>query len=328
MRYSMFAVDEAPFCVWEWDLRERNLEFINNIDPTYFEYLAKNHLPGLETDAQKQHAALSLRTEYAHGLETFFALLFATVQAPDCVIGWLHKYELGDLRNLIQKVQRGDPILSKLRIQPITWQTIAYTVLTYLSLEDREQEKRIKDHFAAAWRHFAYDFSDEISNREYNSIKHGFRIRAGGFKVAIGKGEIWGISAPPERMQGLGGSDFGSSFFIPEKIGNNKLHFRLRKHSRNWMPESFFYGLHLISFSLQNILSFLKVMHGGDPTTVQFFWPNDESLFEAAWSLAPGVTGMNFDTMIAAQHITPFSKEEIMATYQTGDEPDPPAQAS
>jgi hypothetical protein len=39
MQYCKFAVDEKPFCVWEWDLRERNLEFINNLDPAYFSYL-------------------------------------------------------------------------------------------------------------------------------------------------------------------------------------------------------------------------------------------------------------------------------------------------
>lgn len=320
IQYSKFAVDESPFTVWEWDLRERNLAFINDVDPGYFEYLADAYVQGLETDEQQQRSALSLRTAYSHGLETFFALLFATIQAPDCVIGWLHKYDLGDLRNLIQKVQTWQPILSKLRIEPVTWETISSTMFVSLSLEDKEKEHRIKQHFATAWARFADDFIDEKSSQEYNSIKHGLRVRAGGFSLAIGLQDTLGTPAPPEKMHSLGGSEFGSSFYIPEKIGDNKLHFRVRRYSRNWRPENFVYGLHLISLSLQNVLSFLKILNGVDATTVQFSWPSDESHFEEPWRLIAGVTAMGMDTIIATEHITVFNKDEILAVYKPDKE--------
>ncbi|MBI4232065.1 hypothetical protein HY605_02435 [Candidatus Peregrinibacteria bacterium] len=316
IQYSKFAVDEAPFCVWEWDLHERNLAFINSIDPAYFAYLANTHGQCLETDAQKQHAALSLRTAYSHGLETLFALLFSAIQAPDCVIGWLHKYDVGDLRSLIKKVQTWQPILSNLEIKPITWETISDTIHIALSLEDKEKEKRVKSHFATAWRRFGSDLSDDKSGLEYNSIKHGFRARAGGFRVAIGIEDTPGVPAPPERMRSLGGSEFGSSFFIPEKISDNKLHFRVRRHSRNWNPENFIYRLHLISLSLQNILSFLKVINGVDAATVKFSCPSDETHFEEPWRSMAGVTSMGMDTIIMAGHIMPFSKDEILAVYK------------
>jgi hypothetical protein len=320
MQYSKFAVGELPFCVWEWDLQERNLAFINSLDPAYFEYLADIHAQALETDEQRQHAALSLRTTYSHGLETLFAILFATIQAPDCVIGWLHKYNAGDLRSLIQKVQTWQPILSKLRIKPITWENLSNTILVALSLEDKEKENRIKQHFATAWGRFANDFLDEKSNKEYNSIKHGLRVRAGGFRVAIGIEDTPGVPAPTERMRSLGGSNFGSSFFVPEKIGDNKLHFRVRRYSRNWRPENFVYGLYLISFSLQNILSFLKVVNDVDPTTVQFSWPSNEALFDEPWRLVASVTEIGMDTVITAEHIIPFSKDEILAVYKTDND--------
>jgi hypothetical protein len=131
-------------------------------------------------------------------------------------------------------------------------------------------------------------------------------------------------------MQLLGGSDFGSSFFTPERIddpkkadkdtGHFKRHFRVRRNSRNWAPETSFYGLHLLSISLQNILSFLKAIHGVDPTHIQFVWPSDESLFEAPWSVLPGATGLNFDTVITKGDITPYSKEEILSIYPIDDE--------
>lgn len=317
MQYSKFAVDEEPFCVWEWDLHERNLAFINSIDPTYFGYLASVHGQGLETAEQKQHAALSLRTAYSHGLETLFALLFSAIQAPDCVIGWLHKYNVGDLRSLINKVQTWQPILSKLVIRPITWEAISNTIHIALSLEDTEKEAQVKAHFATAWRRFASDLADDKSGLEYNSIKHGFRATAGGFRAAIGIETTPGVPAPPERMHSLGGSDFGSSFFIPEKISDSKLHFRVRRHSRNWKPENFIYGLHLISLSLQNILSFLKLINGVEAKTVKFSWPSDESHFEEPWRPVAGVTSMGMDTGIITEHITPFSKDEILAIYKT-----------
>lgn len=316
MQYSRFAIDESPFCVWEWDLQERNLAFINSIDPTYFEYLANVHVQALEIDEHKQHAALSLRTAYAHGLETFFALLFATIQAPDCVIGWVHKYEVQDLRNLIQKVETWRPILSKLMIEPINWESLSNTILLGLSLEDKAKENRIKEHFATAWARFAHDYAHEKSNQEYNSIKHGFRACAGGFRAAIGKEEKYGIPAPAERMRSMGGSDFGSSFFIPEKIGVQKLHFRVRRYSINWRPERFLYGLHIISFSLQNILSCLKVVNGVDARTVQFSWPSDESRFEELRRPIGGVIEVGLDTTIRPEHIELFTKQEILDIYK------------
>jgi hypothetical protein len=240
MQYSKFVVNEWPWCVWEEDLPNRNLELINSLDPTYFKYLANVHRQSFETGEHQQHAALALRTSYAHGLETFFAILFATIQAPDCVIGWLQKYDAKDLRQLIEKVQQGRPIRSKLRSQPHSWQAVAHMVLPPIAFQDtREQEDKIKEQFAASWARFAQDFLEDKSTQEYNSIKHGFRISNGGFSLSIGKADTWGIPAPPERMQALGGSEYGSSFFTAERIvdhenaenitPHSKHHFRVRR---------------------------------------------------------------------------------------------------
>ena len=317
MQYSKFAVDESPFAEWEWDLHERNLAYINSIDPTYFEYIANVHFLRLGEDSEKQHAALSLRTAYSHGLETLIALIFATVQAPDCVIGWLHKYELNHLRSLSQKARGWQPVLNKLGISPFNWETITNTILAPLVLEDKEKERRVKDHFATAWARFSHDFIDEKGSLEYNSIKHGFRVRVGGFSLAIGREDTPGVPAPPERMRLLGSSEFGTSFYAPERVGEDRFNIRLRRHSRNWNPENFAYGLILISFSLQNVLSFLRVVNGVDPTTVQFAWPQDDSLFEKPWEVSTSITNMSMDVVILPEHIGPFNREEILASYGT-----------
>jgi hypothetical protein len=337
MQYSKFVVNEWPWCVWEEDLPNRNLELINSLDPTYFKYLANVHRQSFETGEHQQHAALALRTSYAHGLETFFAILFATIQAPDCVIGWLQKYDAKDLRQLIEKVQQGKPIRSKLRSQPHSWHAVAHMVLPPIAFQDtREQEDKIKEQFAASWVRFAQDFLEEKSTQEYNSIKHGFRISNGGFSLSIGKADTWGIPAPPERMQVLGGSEYGSSFFTAERIvdpknaenitPHSKHHFRVRRYSRNWSPEIFFYGLHLLAISMENILSLLKLLHGVDPKIVQFVWPSDEALFDAPWNPGADVISINLDTVITPADIIQFSKEEILAAYPEDERPHMPEQ--
>src|SRR4051812_7198190 len=111
IQYSRFVVNETPYCVWDWDITEQNLEFINSIDPRYFEHIAKIHGEMLEGEDQ-QYAAIALRTAYAHSLETFFALLCATIQAPDCVVGWLLKYRNKELFDLVRKIDNRRKVFS------------------------------------------------------------------------------------------------------------------------------------------------------------------------------------------------------------------------
>src|SRR5690349_21028069 len=86
--YVPFVVNEKPFCVWEWDLPQRNLDFIGSLDAEYFEYVAKISARELEGE-DCQRAAVTIRAAYSHGLETLFALLFAALQAPACMVGWI-----------------------------------------------------------------------------------------------------------------------------------------------------------------------------------------------------------------------------------------------
>jgi hypothetical protein len=55
-----------------------------------------------------------------------------------------------------------------------------------------------------------------------NSIKHGFRIRAGDFALAVGPEHEYGVAPPDDEMKLLGKSDYGSTFFRIESVGNGK----------------------------------------------------------------------------------------------------------
>lgn len=179
VQYGRFAINETPYCAWDVKLEKKNMDFLNSIDPLYFQHIANIHGQMLESD-ERQYAAIALRSAYGHGLESLFALLCATVQAPDCVIGWLLKYRNEDLFGLVRKIHEGRPVLTKLAVRPISWETLAEKINVF-STDDLGKDSRIRTAFADLWERFAIEFLDKKMGFEYNSIKHGLRVSMGGF---------------------------------------------------------------------------------------------------------------------------------------------------
>src|SRR5437762_3222627 len=104
--YMLFAVDKQPYCVWGWDLRARNQEYLAGVDHDYFEYVAKAHAVQLE-GPEAQRAAMALRSAYHHGLETLFTLMCAGLQAPGCIAAWILLSRSADLRSLVSAIHSG-----------------------------------------------------------------------------------------------------------------------------------------------------------------------------------------------------------------------------
>ena len=96
MQSVSVVIDETPYCVWDWDIDRLEREFLNGIAPGYFAYMAQAHDPHLDGE-EAQRAARALRMTYSHAQETLMSLLCALVQAPDCVVGWMHKYRNEEL---------------------------------------------------------------------------------------------------------------------------------------------------------------------------------------------------------------------------------------
>lgn len=319
IQFSRFLVYKEPYCVWEWDLKKRNLKFLEGIDPTYFEYIAKRNYDDLEGE-NKQKAALVIRLTYSHALETLFAFLCATIQAPDCIIGWLQRYSNKQVSDMVKAITKNNfKIKSKLKIDNVSWENVSI-IINQFKLEDKDRELKIKTSFGDLWKKFAFDFLDTKYETEYNHLKHGLRVNLGGFTASIGRQSNRGESAPGDKMTPLGGSFFGSMFFIPEGIGKDRgkkhtMHFRVRRNLINWNPTSLIYGLELISMSIKNIISFLKIVNGVDGKTVQFSWPKDEAMFNHLWENIPSVTSIDMDCEIHEFDIKRFSKEEIKKLY-------------
>lgn len=315
MEVVKFIVDETPYACWDWHLQRKNIEFIEGIDAEYFRYVAELNVTKLDGD-DKQRAALALRLAYSHGLEALLALLCSLVQAPQCVVGWMISYKNSELRNLVQKISRHENVYSSLKGTPITWNLLAKYVHFNLSF-DEQKLNWIKNGFGKLWSGFAYDFLNESISHEYNGVKHGLRTRPGGFFLAVGREDTPGVPAPPEKMQTIGGSEFGTSFFVREKIlEGNRVNFRPRSQSRNWNPENLANGLILLSMSINNVVSFLRILNGIKPDKCKFTAPTEEDVFEEPWKRCVGVDSANFDTIIESAHITPCTKDDILKSYQ------------
>jgi len=174
----LFVVNDTPYCVWDFDIHQHNKAFIKSINHRYFEHLGKIHSAFLEEE-DKQYAAIALRAAYSHALETLFALLGATLQAPDCVVGWVLKYRPEELRGFVRKVVDRQKIYTKLSLTDTQWIEIVKAT-TPINSGDVEKIEKIHKNFAQLWTSFAEDFLDEDKTFEYNSIKHGLRVSMGG----------------------------------------------------------------------------------------------------------------------------------------------------
>jgi len=315
LEFAKFVVNETPYAFWDLELKKKNLDFIEGIDATYFRYVAESNLPYLKGD-DEQRAALALRLSYSQGLEALLALLCSLVQSPECVVGWMNSYKTIELKDLVRKISRHEDVYSRLKGKPVTWASLAQCVHSNL-IFDEYKLNWIQKGFGKLWEGFAADFLEEGISDEYNGAKHGLRTRPGGFYLAVGREDTPGVPAPQERMQTIGGSEFGTFFFTRETIiQRNRINFRLKGHSRNWNPENLAKGLLLLSISINNVSSCLRVLNGAQRDKCRFITPATEEAFEEPWKHSAGVDSVDVDVTIEPLHITPLTKEDILKTYK------------
>jgi hypothetical protein len=312
MQRYPFVTDETPHCIWDWDLQERNLRFLRGIDADYYRHMADSH-GGVSEGEDRHRAALALRLGYSHAMETFFALVGAAVQAPQCPLGWVLRYKNTELHNVISKIHRRQHVYARIDA-PLTWDSLSRTFLQF-TLEDSERADRIKHWFATAWSRLAHDFIDRAVTDEYNGIKHGLRVRPGGFSLSVGIEPSPGVSPPPEEMGPWLGSDYGSSYYTVEYPANAKYNFRARRSARNWNPDSLAYGLLFLSTSIKNVVSYLMIAGGVPGSMVKFEWFPDEADYHKPWESSPSLRSFNGDTIVSASDIEPMTKEQILSTY-------------
>ncbi len=314
MEGAPFLVVDRAYCMWDGDLTRRNLSFVESIDPAYFEYLATTHIEKVECD-ERHYAAMSMRSGYHHALETFFMLLGASIQAPECVVGWFQKCQPRHLREILNALDVGDRLLNRLGLERVSWADVASRVLLF-SYDDEAKLEKTRELFSILWRRFGSDFQNHLHTREYNCAKHGLRIRPGGFELRFGLEETPGIPAALENMSSLGSSRWGSTFHEAAPIdgspaGKRDPHFRVKEHSLNWDVENVAHGLMMLALSIRNLQSFLKIRGGVDPATVQFTRPQDDDHFEKPWAKHAGALSCGFHENIRESDIRRLSEDEM-----------------
>jgi hypothetical protein len=194
----VFAVADAAYCCWEHDLAARNERFLATLDAEYFQYVAARHIDALDGE-DRQRAAVALRAAYHHGLETLFSLLGALTQAPEAVPAWLPKCSTPALRQVVQALSIGAPILTQLGIQRIRLTDLASLVHQYCWPDD-DPVGVTGQRFGQLWERLSTDFLNEHHIAEYNSVKHGFSGRCRRIHAPNGaRNRVWRPSTGREH---------------------------------------------------------------------------------------------------------------------------------
>jgi hypothetical protein len=315
LRFSI-VIDETPVCFWVRDFPVTQLPFLEGIDPGFFRYLASVHQSQLEGDDQIR-AAVALRVTYSHALESMFAFIGAAVQAPHCPVGWLLKYRNADLHGLVNKIANRKPFYSKLNLSGGGWEEVASTLMPLSGTGENGNELQLAS--AKLWDSLSRDFLDDSFGDEYNSLKHGFRITSGDWYFAIGREDVPGTPAPPERMRVMASSQIGSSFLRPLPLVKHQ--WAIEDQRVNWNPAVFAKRIPLIADSIDNVLSFLKYVNGVPAEQLKISPFNQTAVAEALHDPDYSSSSrFSFRLHIPPEVIPALSRDDILSEYvQTVD---------
>ena len=205
-------------------------------------------------------------------------------------------------------------LFTKLKIEnPISWEAIAESIFQW-TLPSAERGNNTATLFARLWRRLASEFTEKDCVNEYNSLKHGFRVRPGGFKLTIGLEKGYGGPPSEKETHVLGESSYGTSFYsieaVPDRKGDRNL---VARHvSLNWTIEKATLLIRLIAMSIGNIKSALEIVNGANLRLGKFVRPVDDDDFEKPWSYSPGVTRFSEDPNIQVESIPFVTKADLL----------------
>jgi len=268
LQYQPFCVCRKKYIAIYHNLLEENRIFIDSFDPTYYTVLADHHFNEVVNNSDnKDLHATQLKLLYSQALESFFAYLFGILQAPFCLVAWIQIYRPTDLKKLIQIVSAGSSFpYFKVDIGNVSWQSVA-RFLTPVTTAGKDYQEFLDN--AETLLHSLYkDYVNDIYTKEYNSIKHGFRARPGGFRLLIGKNK--------DKLNTLGQSPYGSSFLSREDVGefSKKSTVKIltfRRANVNWDPEYFRCRIALMKNLLGNIVNLVKVLYGSQNKDMKYW---------------------------------------------------------
>jgi hypothetical protein len=319
MTRHVLCVDERPYCVWDNGITNFNAEYLNSINPKFYEFIAhQNYNIIIDKDANKeskQFAALLLRNYYTQALETLFALIFATLQSPKCISGWMLNYRNVDLYSLVEKVNKNISIKIRFKInEKFNWERIVKIIFSYLD-DNSEAKPIIVENFSGLLNSFVTDFLNENLRNEYNSVKHGFRAQSGGFTLEIQPPEKSNINIPKSELKNLLHSEYGSAFYTEEKIPERKNQYCINYHALNWNPENIYHGIYFISLLINNIITFLKLYNELQIEGIEYLVELPNRLFNYPWKNIAGSGAFKLGGEVDLDTIPKITDEQIFSIY-------------
>lgn len=322
-RMPLLTGDRASV-YWGHDLAGDNQRFLEALDPGYYWFAAREAADRLSAKPPLEHAdqlraAMALRVTFGQGVETLMALLCALAQAPRFPLGWMSRYKNEELRKVVEAIGGEREFPHQLTTDAVSWHLLSGMVHSHVP--EAAERLGLVDKFATFWGRMAHQLLSDSHQDEYNALKHGLRVMPGGFSIAVGIEKVRGQRAAPEDMQSLGGSTFGSSFTVPLRIeGAEKHHLRLSHRSRNWSWEALAVDLQLISQSIGNVVSCLRVIAGAPPSTVRFGWPaeHEDDVFTRYQQFLLSVQHFATADNVQAADIEALSAEDVRRLYDGG----------
>lgn len=311
-----FCVVERPCCIWAppSTLAELNLLTVDGIHPEFFTVRAANLIGELETK-NAPWAAMTLRTDYSHACESVLALLFATLQAPHCVFGWLDLYRNEDLDEMCRRIVSGRTYPHMLIRQPTSWMEVANHVLGNAPETLRHESGSTTTRgelcrgAAAAIEFIAQDFLDPSQRAEYNAFKHGFRIQPTAMSVEVHPKE--GAAAIPIMVAESG--RFGTQLFRSVKI--DKVNFGVASSFVAWNPLQMVGRLQLAAFWMQLLKSHLTIELSDG--SIRPAWPFMASYenYVSPWSGGPSLKEFNWLAQVPPKNFPLATKDEVLSLY-------------
>jgi hypothetical protein len=316
LRFAIFLINESPNCIWDYELAKTNKTFLTSIDPSYYRYIAETFEKDLENSDKdiRYRASLALRASFYQALETFFLLVGAMVQAPECEYAYVLKASTSQVKLVANRIETKTFTDHCFFLDnDLTWQEIARIIFEPAD-HPTKQHAIIK--FSECWSLFAKEFCDPLNTSEYNSLKHGLRVSPGGFNLFKSKTKL-ADDLSGENRQHVGGNEYGSSFFVKAPIDGSKLgrkdpHFTSKMVLLNWSPSNVVNALKVLSYSIRNIASYLCARNKLDFKFISFQTPGNIDYLLSPWSDRITVLNSTVFYKVKERQVTRHSRNQML----------------
>lgn len=318
LEYAKFAVVDRALCVWGRNVSATNLRYLKNLDPDFFLYQAHVHESAIAgaggpSAAEARHAVLALRIAHGLAVETFFALLGAALQAPHCVFGWLSLYQTEELRAFVSRLRAKEPLRALPPFRPPSWEQIARITLGPIFERAPEVAPAARDRFCRAWQTLADEFLDRDSTREFNSLKHAFRVEPGRGPLRVQLVAEGGTAFEATTPVAHG---FPTLTRMPEK--GRRHHYNMGHAAYALEPAALVASLKIVACSIHNLLAVLRVHAGDSPeaNSARFF--GEDTISEFQRREAP-IQRIAYGGRVSVADHEYWSEEEILSIYDDAE---------